>query len=259
MESLSHLSDSLSAADKGGRHDYTPQDLTNQFKQAAAGISVLYTEAAKASKKAYSTGYASAMKDVLEFLQHGLDHRPPQHVHGSRGRSRADHNAITIERVIDYIEARQETVRSLWEEQFGGEPPVAPHQSARPTEMAHVPAQAPSAKYAAPPAPAAENASSSRPKPAVSAPRRTSPSTRSSPLQERDRKARASGNTASGHKRRRSPDVVPVVPTLVDSDMKVTEILMGENEEGMTEQGGSYGNEWAEVRGERPFKRLNRR
>ncbi|KAH8914326.1 hypothetical protein BT69DRAFT_1326556 [Atractiella rhizophila] len=176
MESLSHLSDSLSAADKGGRHDYTPQDLTNQFKQAAAGISVLYTEAAKASKKAYSTGYASAMKDVLEFLQHGLDHRPPQHVHSSRGRSRADHNAITIERVIDYIEARQETVRSLWEEQFGGEPPVAPHQSARPTEMAHpkmLPLLAPSPLY---------QRRDGRP-----------PSTRSSPLQEGDRKARASG------------------------------------------------------------------
>ncbi|CAH7684771.1 hypothetical protein BY996DRAFT_8446412 [Phakopsora pachyrhizi] len=85
------------------------QDLQPPFRAAALGIATFYKKAAENGRKAYSLGYYSALQDVLEYLQAGLDHGSDSTL---RSQPTEQRMALTIERVMDYIERRQEALRS---------------------------------------------------------------------------------------------------------------------------------------------------
>ncbi|MBW0521201.1 hypothetical protein O181_060916 [Austropuccinia psidii MF-1] len=84
------------------------QALQAPFRAAALGIATFYKRAAENGRKAYSLGYSSALQDVLEFLQAGLDYQTDQNEH----QHSEQRMALTIERVMDYIQRRQEALRA---------------------------------------------------------------------------------------------------------------------------------------------------
>ncbi|KAG0147595.1 hypothetical protein CROQUDRAFT_655981 [Cronartium quercuum f. sp. fusiforme G11] len=112
------------------------QVLQAPFRAAALGIATFYKRAAENGRKAYSMGYAAALQDVLEYLQAGLDHGTdlprPQ---GSEQRM-----ALTIERVMDYIERRQDALRAesadSGEEEAGNNQPNTNSQPTQSTSSA---------------------------------------------------------------------------------------------------------------------------
>lgn len=97
------------------------QALQAPFRAAALGIATFYKKAAENGRKAYSLGYSSALQDVLAHLQAALDQSQSHHSEQSM--------ASTIERVMDYIQRRQEALRAESQEPNEDEnsnAPVAP-------------------------------------------------------------------------------------------------------------------------------------
>ncbi|KAF8126281.1 hypothetical protein EV363DRAFT_1348182 [Boletus edulis] len=71
------------------------KELLNNFKAAALSITTLYRSSRHASKRAYNAGYASACQDLMIMIQQGM----------------------TVGRILDWIEARLEAVKSREEEE----------------------------------------------------------------------------------------------------------------------------------------------
>ncbi|KAI0944186.1 hypothetical protein AcW1_001950 [Taiwanofungus camphoratus] len=84
------------------------KDLTNNFKAAALSLTTLYRSSRRTSKRAYNAGYATACQDLLIMIQQGV----------STGESTdTDGRGMTIGRIMDYIEARLEAIKSREEEE----------------------------------------------------------------------------------------------------------------------------------------------
>ncbi|KAF8584739.1 hypothetical protein K439DRAFT_1660605 [Ramaria rubella] len=81
------------------------KQLMDNFKAAALSITTLYRSSLDTSKQAYSTGYATCLLDVLHFVEAGVS------VSGNAGEE------MTIGRVMDWIEARLEAIKSTAEEE----------------------------------------------------------------------------------------------------------------------------------------------
>ncbi|KAH9957282.1 hypothetical protein BGW80DRAFT_1383013 [Lactifluus volemus] len=79
------------------------KELLNNFRAAALSITTLYRSSRTASKRAYNSGYAAACADLLQMIQQGVSdsETPP-----------------TIGRVMDWVEARLEAIRSREEEEL---------------------------------------------------------------------------------------------------------------------------------------------
>ncbi|ETW79578.1 hypothetical protein HETIRDRAFT_321470, partial [Heterobasidion irregulare TC 32-1] len=75
-------------------------DLLNDFKAAALSITTLYRSSRTTSKKAYNAGYASACQDLLQMIQQAV----------SDSESEGGSGMPTIERVMDWVEARLEAI-----------------------------------------------------------------------------------------------------------------------------------------------------
>ncbi|KAK0472514.1 hypothetical protein IW261DRAFT_1611587 [Armillaria novae-zelandiae] len=109
MESLdlNTLAGSLPTA-----HQNAEAELLNNFKAAALSITTLYRSSRDASKRAYSAGYAAACQDLMAMIQRGVS------VGGiaEPGMS-ADSNGMSIGRVMDWIDARLDAVKSRQEEE----------------------------------------------------------------------------------------------------------------------------------------------
>lgn len=73
---------------------------------AALSITTLYKSSLRTSKRAYHAGYSAACQDLLLMIQQGV----------SAGES-SDGNGMTIGRIMDYIEARLEAIKSREEEE----------------------------------------------------------------------------------------------------------------------------------------------
>ncbi|KAL4065667.1 hypothetical protein V8B97DRAFT_2070319 [Scleroderma yunnanense] len=104
MESLdlNGLAKSLPASN----FEKAEKDLLNNFKAAALSITTLYRSSRNASKRAYNVGYAAACQDLMSMIQQGV----------SVG---ASHNgeALSIGRILDWIEARIEAIKAREEEE----------------------------------------------------------------------------------------------------------------------------------------------
>ncbi|KNZ61665.1 uncharacterized protein VP01_1372g2 [Puccinia sorghi] len=80
------------------------QALQAPFRAAALGIATFYKKASENGRKAYSLGYSSALQDVLAHLQTALDQLDSQNSQESM--------ALTIQRIVDYIQRRQDALRA---------------------------------------------------------------------------------------------------------------------------------------------------
>ncbi|KAF9447633.1 hypothetical protein P691DRAFT_671087 [Macrolepiota fuliginosa MF-IS2] len=92
------------------------QELLNNFKAAALSITTLYRSSRQNAKRAYNTGYAAACQDLLTMIQQGVSvgGLGPSTSGSSHG---ADNDGMTIGRVMDWIEARLEAIKSQEEEE----------------------------------------------------------------------------------------------------------------------------------------------
>ena len=77
------------------------------FAAAALSITTLYRSSRTTSKKAYNAGYASACQDLLQMIQQAV----------SDSESEGGSGMPTIERVMDWVEARLEAIRAREEEE----------------------------------------------------------------------------------------------------------------------------------------------
>ncbi|KAJ3818615.1 hypothetical protein EV361DRAFT_915286 [Lentinula raphanica] len=98
------------------------KDLLNNFKAAALSITTLYRSSRSASKRAYNAGYASACNDLLLMIQQGVSAEGIEHTqsHNSSGTcsdSPSSSQGMTIGKVMDWIEARMEAIKSREEEE----------------------------------------------------------------------------------------------------------------------------------------------
>ncbi|KAH0834255.1 hypothetical protein J3R83DRAFT_11611 [Lanmaoa asiatica] len=88
------------------------KELLNNFKAAALSITTLYRSSRHTSKRAYNTGYAKACQDLMIMIQQGVS---------AGGIAPSDHHAhsgeMTVGRILDWIEARMEAVKSREEEE----------------------------------------------------------------------------------------------------------------------------------------------
>ncbi|KAH9837547.1 uncharacterized protein C8Q71DRAFT_906563 [Rhodofomes roseus] len=82
-------------------------DLTDDFKAAALSLTTLYRSSKRTSKRAYNTGYAAACQDMLVMIQQGVS---------AGDSSDSDGQGMAIGRIMDYIEARLEAIKSCEEE-----------------------------------------------------------------------------------------------------------------------------------------------
>jgi hypothetical protein len=78
---------------------------------AALSITTLYRSSRHASKRAYNSGYAAACRDLMEMLQLGVS---DSHTLAA---DRNQEAGMTIGRVMDWVEARLDAVRSREEEE----------------------------------------------------------------------------------------------------------------------------------------------
>ncbi|GJE89148.1 hypothetical protein PsYK624_052420 [Phanerochaete sordida] len=84
------------------------KDLADKFRAAALSITTLYKSSRRTSKRAYNAGYAAACQDLLMMIQQGV----------SAGESSdPTSSGMTIGRIMDYIEARLEAIKSREEEE----------------------------------------------------------------------------------------------------------------------------------------------
>ncbi|KAJ7089311.1 hypothetical protein B0H15DRAFT_908147 [Mycena belliarum] len=88
------------------------KELLENFKAAALSITTLYRSSRHASKRAYNAGYAAACRDLMEMLQVGVS---DSHTLVT-GRDQQE-AGMTIGRVMDWVEARLDAVRSREEEE----------------------------------------------------------------------------------------------------------------------------------------------
>ncbi|KZT05098.1 uncharacterized protein LAESUDRAFT_737657 [Laetiporus sulphureus 93-53] len=84
------------------------KDLTNNFKAAALALTTLYRSSRRTSKRAYNAGYATACQDLLLMIQQGVS---------AGDSSDSTGHGMTIGRIMDYIEARLEAIKSREEEE----------------------------------------------------------------------------------------------------------------------------------------------
>jgi hypothetical protein len=87
------------------------KDLLNNFKAAALSITTLYRSSRHTSKRAYNAGYAAACQDLLLMIQQGVSVGGISSSHDSEG------GGMTIGKVMDWIEARLEAIKSREEEE----------------------------------------------------------------------------------------------------------------------------------------------
>ncbi|THU84316.1 hypothetical protein K435DRAFT_406146 [Dendrothele bispora CBS 962.96] len=89
------------------------KDLLNNFKAAALSITTLYRSSRSASKRAYNAGYAAACNDLLMMIQQGVS---VGGIDASESGSSSE-SGMTIGKVMDWIEARMEAIKSREEEE----------------------------------------------------------------------------------------------------------------------------------------------
>lgn len=77
------------------------------FPAAAQALTMLYRSSQKASKRHFDAGYATALDDLLSVIQHGVSAGPDPNLPASDVEG-----GMTIGRVLDWIEARQEGLRT---------------------------------------------------------------------------------------------------------------------------------------------------
>ncbi|KAJ7669277.1 hypothetical protein DFH06DRAFT_1180474 [Mycena polygramma] len=137
------------------------KELLDNFKAAALSITTLYRSSRHASKRAYNAGYAAACRDLMEMLQLGVS---DSH---TLVPDRNQEAGMTIGRVMDWVEARLDALRSREEEEdeederergSHSSAPSAPNASG--SHRPSVPANKPSPS---PPPPSRATAESSSP------------------------------------------------------------------------------------------------
>ncbi|KAL6299830.1 hypothetical protein BKA93DRAFT_741678 [Sparassis latifolia] len=84
------------------------KELTNNFKAAALSLTTFYRTSRRTSKRAYNAGYAAACQDMLLMIQQGVSTGESSDTAGQ---------GMTIGRIMDYIEARLEAIKSREEEE----------------------------------------------------------------------------------------------------------------------------------------------
>lgn len=88
----------------------------NSFPAAALSITTLYRSSRQTSRRAYNAGYGAACQDLLLMIQQGVSvGGDPDPSFGSM--SEGAGNGMTIGKVMDWIEARLEAVKSREEEE----------------------------------------------------------------------------------------------------------------------------------------------
>jgi len=98
---------------------YPVPTKSRRSSAAALSITTLYRSSLHTSKRAYNAGYAAACQDLLSMIQQGVS------VGGVGQVNDSDGNGMTIGRVMDWIEARLEAVKSREEEEEEEEEKVA--------------------------------------------------------------------------------------------------------------------------------------
>lgn len=78
----------------------------NNFKAAALSITTLYRSGLQSSKRAYTAGYEACLQDVLELVQAGVSDGI-----NARGTGGVDGEAMSVGRVMDWVEARLEDIK----------------------------------------------------------------------------------------------------------------------------------------------------
>ncbi|KAG8899693.1 hypothetical protein FRC00_001087 [Tulasnella sp. 408] len=105
------------------------KDLLNDFRAAALSVTTLYKSSLRNSKKAYNEGYATCLRDVLNFIQAGVSAEGRMTELGGNDGSGAlglnlnfdvDGKGMTIGRVMDWVEGRLEMITSEEEEDPSG-------------------------------------------------------------------------------------------------------------------------------------------
>ncbi|KDE09725.1 hypothetical protein MVLG_00127 [Microbotryum lychnidis-dioicae p1A1 Lamole] len=135
MDSLGGLSDTLP---RGSAMEATEKELQTAFRQSALALTGLFKVGKKATRRAYSAGKKEALQDVLEFLQASLDHPL---VHGEASSLSGPPGQLNVERLIDYICARQETLQAEEEgdqdEEEASSAPAPQHPTNQSTSNQH--------------------------------------------------------------------------------------------------------------------------
>lgn len=109
---------------------------------AALALTTLYRSSRRTSKRAYNAGYATACQDLLLMIQQGV----------STGESTdSDGPGMTIGRIMDYIEARLDAIKSREEEEDEDEEKDRERDRAKPAAGPSAPARVVSLPAAAPP------------------------------------------------------------------------------------------------------------
>ncbi|KAI0742218.1 hypothetical protein C8Q80DRAFT_1186763 [Daedaleopsis nitida] len=104
MESL-NLNNLASSLQASSSYANAEKELTNNFRAAALSLTTLFRSSKTASKRAYNAGYSSACHDLLNMIQQGVS-------------TEADPSRdMTIGRIMDYIEARLEAIKTREEEE----------------------------------------------------------------------------------------------------------------------------------------------
>ncbi|OSX56876.1 hypothetical protein POSPLADRAFT_1158251 [Postia placenta MAD-698-R-SB12] len=138
MDSLNNLANSLPPSNLANAE----KELTNNFKSAALALTTLYRSSRRTSKRAYNAGYATACQDLLLMIQQGV----------STGESTdSDGPGMTIGRIMDYIEARLDAIKSREEEEDEDEEKDRERDRAKPAAGPSAPARVVSLPAAAPP------------------------------------------------------------------------------------------------------------
>ncbi|KAK4054813.1 hypothetical protein OIV83_000737 [Microbotryomycetes sp. JL201] len=154
MDSLGRLSDTLPGTEAAEK------DLQASFRSAALALTSLFKQGKKATTKAYITGKREALQDVLEFVQASLDHPATPNAIDGNGQ-------LNVARLMDYICARQETLKAEEEGEDDDEAPAPPLQR----RQAHAHAPPSSASFGDRRAPPHASASAPVTRPASAAPR----------------------------------------------------------------------------------------
>ncbi|KAL5498855.1 hypothetical protein ACEPAH_1373 [Sanghuangporus vaninii] len=82
------------------------QDTMDKFKVAAQSLTLLYRSSQKAARRHFDAGYAMALDDILSVVQHGVSAGPDVNTSEKDATE-----AVSIGRILDWIEARQESLR----------------------------------------------------------------------------------------------------------------------------------------------------
>lgn len=85
------------------------KELSGNFKDAALALATFYRSSRRTTKRAYNAGYMNACQDLLLMIQQGVSTGESSDAAAGRG--------MTIGRIMDYIEARLEAIKSRQEEE----------------------------------------------------------------------------------------------------------------------------------------------